>query len=338
MHDLIDDEIVNDILKPDIIPFRSHRVRKVWNFALAGGAGCIILGLILRNQNIVRIALLFSVFLIFPLLFGLYQHFVLSVIVYNKRLVIKDCSFNPFLKAGRRQEIFFEEIDYIYYLGKEYSLLKNYRHKLRKYKIPGKEMDYRKEKLINKYAVPNDVIDTFEDSSQKALNDYTATGVLIALDKILDKYKSPKNEKHKIIKDLKKTDDFNFEHLKRLLSAYNVSSDDLDNLKDEFSECDVNIATPFLLTKLKVAKAERREDGRGGLGVAVSINTTLVFSNADGTRKAYLKHFHSLSRTNWQKMIRTINENKHGIKYLMTNENYRNISDPNFKPINAQDR
>ena len=63
-------------------------------------------------------------------------------------------------------------------------------------------MDYRKENLIKKYKVPNEVINSFEHSPQKALNDYTATGVLMALENILDKYKIPREEKKKIIKAL----------------------------------------------------------------------------------------------------------------------------------------
>jgi hypothetical protein len=58
----------------------------------------------------------------------------------------------------------------------------------------------------------------------------------------------------------------------------------------------------------------------------------MVFSNIDGTKKVYLKNFHSLTRVDWQKLINTINQNKPNIGYLMSRRSYENISDPSFEP------
>jgi hypothetical protein len=262
----------------------------------------------------------------------LVSRFSWSVWVLDTKLVIKDYSFNSLLRTPVLQEILFEEIDCIYYLEKEYNLLKNYRHKLREYKIPSKEKDYRKENLIQKYGVSSHTIETFEHSSQKGFNDYTATGVLMSLEEILGRYKVPKNEKKQILNDLKNTGNFDFGYVSRLLSLYAISQDDMDNLKDMFSDLGGDVLTPFLLTRLSVAGLERAEKrGRGCLVVA-SINVVLVLSNSDGTEKVYLRRFHSLSRADWQKLIQSINEKKHGIKYLMPKLNYRNITDPDFKP------
>jgi hypothetical protein len=329
MNNLIDNEIVKEVLKPEIIPERNKTLSI---FVCAIGVTCVIMGLIIRYPDLVMISLILLLIPAIFLLFHLFWHFTWSVSVYDKKLIINDYAFNFYLTYDGRQEISFEDIDYIYYLEKEYSLLKNYRHKLLKYNIPKKEMDYRKENLIKKYKVPNEVINSFEHSSQKTLNDYTATGVLMALENILDKYKILREEKKKIIKALKTTDNFNFEHTRNLLSAYSISSEDLNNLKDEISNCDVNILTPFLLTKLKITKVERMENQGRNIGAMASVNNTLVFSNRDGMKKVYLRCFHSLSRTNWHKLIHIINQNKFNVKYLMTSQYYRNISDPNFKP------
>lgn len=330
----INEGIINEILKPEN-PFRGNG-GKFFIFVIVVVAACIASGLVFKNIDMVIFPLVILLALLaiiaIPLSVRLYRHFAWSVFIYDKKLVVKDFSFNYYLANETWQDISFEDIDYIYYLEKEYNLLQNYRHKLEKYKISKKEMDYRKENLVKKYAVPDKFIEAFEHSSQKTLNDYMATGVLMAVDKIADKYNIPKIEKKAIVKDLKETDDFDSEYIRRLFSAYNISSEDLDSLKDECSDCDVNVISPFLITKLKVACAKNKENSRGGIGVAVSINLTLVFSNKDGTKKVYLEHFHSLSRANWQKLIHIINGNKSGVKYLMSKQSYRNISDPNFKP------
>ncbi len=162
--------------------------------------------------------------------------------------------------------------------------------------------------------MPTHTIETFEHSSKKELNDYTATGVLMSLEEILGRYEVPKAEKKQILKELKNADSFNFERVSRLLSPYSINREDLENLKDSLSDLDDNFLTPFLVTRLFVAGIERTQRGRGG-GATPSINVVLVLSNSDGTKKVYLTGFHSLSRADWQKLIQTINEKKHGIKY-----------------------
>jgi hypothetical protein len=136
-----------------------------------------------------------------------------------------------------------------------------------------------------------------------------------------------------ILGTLKKTDSFNFEHINQLLSPYAIEQPDIENLRDILTDLKDDFPTPFLVTKLSVARLERAERmHHRGVSPEVRINVVLVFSNSDGTKKVYLKGFHSLSRADWQKLIQTINEKKQGIKYLMPKLNYRNLSDPDFKP------
>ena len=269
---------------------------------------------------------------IFLTIVSLLSYFSSSVFVHDTKLVIKDYSLDSLLGIPFRQEILFTEIDFIYYLEEEFNLLLNYRHKLEKYEVARIEMDYRRENLVQRYGVPTHVIDAFEHSSQKILNDNTATEVLMAVEEILGRYKVQKDKKKQIIKNLKKTDDFNFDHVAQLLSPHAITQSDLDNLKDLFSDLDTGVATPFLTTKLAIARLERRARGHRGISPGVRINVTLVFSSEDGSKKIYLKLFHGLSRANWQKLIHIINEKKPGVRYLMSRQYYRNISDPDFRP------
>lgn len=154
----------------------------------------------------------------------------------------------------------------------------------------------------------------------------------MAVEEILARCKVQKEEKKQIIKELKKTDDFGFEHMARLLSSYPITQDDLRHLKDHYPDLSTGVSNPFLITKIPIAKLAKNERGRSGMMLGVEMNVTLVLSNYDGSKKVYLRKFHSLSRSDWQKLIQVINEKKPGVRYLMSRQYYRNISDPDFKP------
>jgi len=334
MKNSIYDGPVRVIFRPTL--FRSGKTPFSLSFLLVIGIVYAVFGFILlKNLWDGSIIKFFACWLILPaivIFMSLLTRFSWSAWVYDTKLIIKTYSFDFLLRIPACQEILFEDIDCIFYLEKEYNLLKNYRHKLRGYKIPKREKDYRKENLVWKYGVPTHAIETFERSSQKELNDYTSTGILLSLEEILGRYKVPKVEKKQILKELKDADNFDFEHVSRLLSPYAINQEDIDNLKDSFSDLNDDVLTPFLLTKLSVAGLEKAEGrGRGYFAVAAR-NIVLVLSNSDGTKKVYLTRFHSLSRADWQNLIHIINEKKHGIKYLMPKLNYRNISSPDFKP------
>lgn len=328
MNNPIENKTIKDILRPPIIPERN---KAFFLSILIFGMLWLIIGLIFQNR-VMMVTLL--ILLLFPLilLLRLFWYFTRWVIICEEKLIINDYSFTSYPAYDMHQEICFEDIDYVYYAEKEYRLLRNYRHKLRKYKIHANEMDYRKENLVDKYKVPTEVINKFECNLQNALDDYTATGILMSLETILDKYAIPKVDKKKILKELKITHNFDFEKVTSLLSPFHISLEELDDLKDEFSNADVKIVSPFLLTELNVEQVEKSENSGNNISVIVSVNKTIVLSNRDGTKKVYLSFFHSLRRADWQKLIHVINQNKSTVKYLMTRRSYENISDPNFKP------
>lgn len=333
MKDSIYDGPVRIIFRPTI--FRGSKTALLSLLLVAGVVYVVLEFIFLKEIWVGSTIRFFACWLTLPAIIifaSLLSRFSWSVWVYDAKLVVKNYSFNSLLRIPARQEILFEDVDCVYYLEKEYHLLQNYRHKLREYKIARSEKDYRRENLVQKYGVPVHTIEAFERSSQKGLNDYTATGVLMSLDEILGRYKVPKDEKKTILNHLKNTDNFDFEHVSSLLSPYAINQEDIDNLEDIFSDLGGDILTPFLVTRLSVTGLERAEKGRSGIHIVVSMNLVLVLSNSDGTKKVYLKRFHSLSRADWQKLIQIINEKKHGIKYLMPKLDYRNISDPDFKP------
>jgi len=270
---------------------------------------------------------------------SLYSRYSWSVAIHDTKLVVRDFSLNsllqiPFqlLRTSHCQEMLFADIRFIFYLEKEYYILLNYRTRLGKYKVARREMNYSREHLIQRYGVPIHVIDAFEHSSNKALDDYTATGILMIIEEILGRYQIQKGERKQILKDLKNTDDFSFEHIARVLTPFAISQSDLDSIKDKFSDLDANILTPFLTTKLAVAQLKFRERGRGGAHLAARTNVVLILSDQTGSKKIYLKRFHQLSRADWQKLIHIFNEKRSGIRYLMPRLNYRDLSDPDFKP------
>lgn len=341
MNNSIQDEQVREILRPTL--FRGSKTA-LFYFLLFVVAIYVTIEFVFLKElwtaSISQFLICWIAPLILIIIWSLVSRFSSSMCVCDTKLIIKDYSPDSFLRVPfqllqipLRQEIFFKEIDCIFYLEKEYNLLLNYRDRLEKYRIARREMDYRRGHLVQKYGVPTQVIDAFERSSGKALNDYTATGVIMAVEEILDRYKIQKDEKKKIIKELKKTDDFDFAHVAGLLSPHAIAKSDLDNLKDTFSDLDTDALTPFLTTRLAVASLEWQESRRrGGAGLAARINAVVVLSNQDGSKKVYLKRFHSLSRADWQKLIHIINKKKPGIRYLMSRQSYRNISDPDFRP------
>jgi hypothetical protein len=333
MSNQIPDEPIRDILRPTL--FRGSKVALFYLLLIACAIYISVL-IYLKDMWVGSSATHFlCVWLTFPTIVTvgcIMSRYSWTIYVFDTKLVVQTYLPDYLLKAPFRQEIAFSEIDFIYYLRKEYDLILNYRDRLKKFKIHRNEMDYQKKNLIEQYGVLPQVIESFEKSSQKALSDDTATKVLMVIEGILVRSEIQKGTKKEILKDLKKTDDFTFEHVSKSLSPYEITQNDLDEIKDAFSDLDVEITTPFLVTKYLVAKAKGNQRTRGELATIIQINNTLVLSNKQGDKKVYLKRFHSLSRSNWQKLIHIINEKKSGARYLMSRQSYRNISDPDFKP------
>jgi hypothetical protein len=276
------------------------------------------IGLALSNPVMIVLPLIIlAVFPGLPLFFHALFHLLVKIEVYPEKIIVTDLAGNRLVGAGRRQEIRFEDIWCMYYLDKEINLLVSLAEKLKEYKVPHSETNYTKGNLTAKYGVPDELLRTFEESSQKALTDYTAAGVLMKLDEVFDKYEIPKQARKTIKQDLSKDENFNLEYLRGILSEYPVNSRDIDELADEFTEIDVDVLAPFLLTKVNIAGYKKAESRRHGASITARTNVGVVFANKDGSEKLYLMNFHDLSDRDLRRLVKIINEKRPGIKYLM---------------------
>ena len=290
---------------------------------------CLVIagiGIIIWNLIVIVLPLIILVvFPCLPIFFHLLMHIFVEIELYPHKIVVKDHLGNNIVRPPRRQEMAYADIAYIYYLSKEINLLMNFLNKLKKFKLSLKENDYTKENLVAKYGVPAEKIDKFEKCSQNVLNDYTATAILIKLDDIYRKYNIPKKTAGSISRELENDEKFNYEYLRDRLKDYPVDIDDLNELKDEFSNIKVDIIRPFLLTKVNLAKYKKIAGYRGGMSATAKVDNALVFANKDGTKKVYLMHFHDLSRGGWQSLMQDIRNHNPNITYLMTKSEYKNL-------------
>ena len=309
-------------IRPSILPDNKKLV--IYPLAV-----CLVIagiGIIIKNLIVVVLPLIvLAVFPGLPVFFHLLMHLFVKIELHPDKIVVKDYLGNNTARPPYRQEMAYTDIAYIYYLSKEINLLQNLRNKLKKFKLSPKEKDYTKENLIAKYAVPADKIEEFEKSSQNILNDYTATAILMKLDDIYRKYNIPKKTTGSISRELQNDENFNYEYLRDRLKDYPVDIEDLNELKDEFSNIKVDIIRPFLLTKVNLAKYKKVTGYRGGMSATAKVDNALVLADKDGTKKVYLMHFHDLSRQAWQLLMQEIKNHTPNITYLITKSEYKNL-------------
>jgi hypothetical protein len=264
-----------------------------------------------------------SVILVGPCIVQLLHYFFVKVQITKDKIVVTDYIRDPLnflIRPNLHQEIFFSDIAYIYYADKETQLLSNLRDKIKKYGIADKETNYTKQNLFNLYGVPLETSEKFENSSQKALTDYTATGVLMVLDEIYEKYNVPKSVKKDIKASLKNDNNFNFNFLMDKLRAYLISTQDVENLKSSINDTDEQVLLPFLRTKINMGKYSRFATSPKNMMRTIPTDTTLVFANDDGTKKLYFMHFRSLSRENRRYIFEEIKRKNAMVKYLMSKQ------------------
>ena len=301
-------------LRPAILPNN----RKFVTYPLVAGMAVAGTGAVLGNPIMAALpAILLAAFPGLPILFHSVYHFFVQFQILADRLVVIDRVSDPFVRTWGRHEIRFGEIEYCFYVDKEAHLLMNLLKKLKPYKVPTTEKDYRGENLLFKYQVPGSVLDEFERSSQKTLNDDTATGVILEVEKFCDRNNIPKEVKKEICKGLEKDEDLNFDYVQEKLSPYAVHRDELERLRDEFSGLDTSAMAPFLVTKIDLKKLSIIESTRhphAGIGSRGG----LVLSNKDGTKKVYLMHFRNLNRQDQRALAAAIRDRTNGVTYLMT--------------------
>lgn len=292
--------------------------KKFVTYPLVLGLAVAGLGVVLGNPIMTALpVMLLAVFPGMPILFHAIFHFFVKFQVLADRLVVIDRVSDPFVRSWGRHEIRFGEIEYCFYVDKEARLLMNLLKKLKSSKVPATEKDYRRENLQAKYQVPVSVLDEFERSSQKTLNDETATGVILEVEEFCERNGIPKNVKKEICKGLENDQDLNFDIVQEKLAPYAVNRDDLERLQSEFSNLDAPETAPFLVTKIKLKKLKSTESSRHWMA-GIRSRAGLILSNKDGSNKVYLMHFRNLSRQDQGALARAIRDRTRGVAYLMT--------------------
>jgi len=310
-------------LRPAVLPDDV----KVFLIPVTIGSIIAVVGGIIGNLIMVVLPLIMlAVFPGLPILFHFLFHLMVKIEILDDRLKVTDYASNAFVKAGSHQEILFNDISYVYYLGREINLLTSLRNKLKEFNIAGDEADYTKDNLVRSYGVPERVLTEFESSSQKGLTDYAATGVLMRLEEIYAKYRVPKKAKNRITKALKDESNFNLDYLKSELSRYSIDREDLEMLKSEFDSIDGDVLAPFLMTKVDIGKYRKTENQRHGVSVTAKTDNVLVLSNNDGTKKTYLMHFHDLSDKDLRHLFGLMHSKKRSVKYLMTKQELKRLT------------
>ncbi len=302
------------ILRPAILPDNKNLVV----FPLLVGLGVAGTGVLLGNPVVIALPLIIlAVFPGLPILFHSVYYFFVQFQIFPDRLVVIDRVSDPFARSRGRQEIQFGSIGYLFYVDKEAHLLMNLLKKLEPYNVPVTENDYRRENLVTKYRVPESVLDQFEQSSEKTLNDVTATGVILEVEEVCRRNNIPAKVRGKICKALERDQALNFDVAKEKLSPYSVNPNDLERLRDEFSGLDVPSPAPFLLTRINLKKLRNIQSSRHWQA-GVKSRAGLVLSNRDGTRKVYLMRFRDLRHQDAKELITAIRARSGDVKYLMT--------------------
>lgn len=301
-------------LRPAILPDN----KKFVIYPVLFGLGVAGLGVFLGNPILMALPLiLLVVFPGLPILFHAIYHFFVQFQILADRLVVIDRVSDPFVRSWGRQEIRFGDIEYCFYVDKEAHLLMNFLKKLKPHKVSATERDYRRENLLSKYQVPVSVLDKFERSSQKTLNDETATGVILEVEGFCKRNDIPKNVTKEVCKELERDQGLSFDAVRKKLSPFVVDLNDLDRLRDEFSSLDTPEVAPFLVTRVKLKKLRNIESTRHR-HAGIRSRAGLVLSNKDGTNKAYLMHFRNLSRQDQRALAAAIRDRSRGVTYLMT--------------------
>lgn len=302
-------------LRPAMLPDN----KKMVIYPLVVGLSVAGAGVVLGNPVVIVLPLIIlAVFPGLPILFHSVYHFSVQYQIFADRLVVIDRASDPSVRSRGRREISFAEVDYCFYVDTEAHLLMKLLKKLKPYNVPATERDYRKGNLLAKYRVPESVLEEFERSTQKTLNDSTATGVILEVEDVCERNGVSQRTTREICEALEKDERLTFETIQEKLSSYHVDARDLERIRDEFSPLDASEESPFLVTKINLKKLRKMESSRHGEAAGVRSRVGLVLSNKDGTRKVYLMHFRDLSQKDSKELITAIRDRSRGLNFLMT--------------------
>jgi hypothetical protein len=278
----------------------------------------LIIGIMLKNAGIVVLSI---VIFVFPGIEACTKIHLLAALLTNVRnesekLIVHDLIPKLLIKTDFIQHIPLDEIKYVFYLKREADFLIFLKKQLKKYRIAKKECDFTPVNLIKKYQVPSGLMEKIVHKVDYFDNDDVTSEIFMELELILNKYHLNTEKRKKVQNALEK--ECTVDVLKSVLSPYSISNEDMATLEDVFAKTNSLEVVPFLRTNLNIARYIAFQKWPANrFFTTTKIDSTIVFSNHDGTKKVYYKYFRYLSKPDKRFIIDLI-ESQDNVNFLMT--------------------
>jgi len=146
---------VKHVIKTTILPDDKRLI----SYPIYSALIIAIAGLLLENKIIIFVSLIIPLLMGFAISIHLLYFLFTKIEIYDDKLIIVNRIGHKIVKSNSRQEIYFDDIDYVYFLEKELNILLALRDKLKDYKISEKEKNYTTENLIEKYKIPREIVE-----------------------------------------------------------------------------------------------------------------------------------------------------------------------------------
>ncbi len=203
---------------------------------------------------------------------------------------------------NKKQEIKYKDIQYVYFAEKEIYTVKSIKDKLGKYKISKYETDVRRDNLINKYKVPEDLIRKITDSKGVRFNENNVCAIIMFLEELETKYNIPEDVIKNIKIDISKTQNYSNKYFEDQLAEYNIKREDMAYLREQIKVMEVDIIDALCITYFS-------QVGYKELSNKAKVDWTLVLSNKNGNKKAYITHFLDYSLEERKEILNKIKSN-----------------------------
>ena len=210
---------------------------------------------------------------------------------------------------NKKQEIKYKDIKYVYFAEKEIYTVKSIKEKLGKYKINKYETDVRRDNLIEKYKVPEDLIRKITDSKGVRFNENNVCAIIVFLEELEVKYNIPEDVIKNIKIDLSTTQNYSNKYFEDVLAEYNIKREDMAYLREQIRAMEVEIIAALCVTYFSLV-------GYNELSNKEKVDWTLVLSNKSGSKKAYITHFLDYNLNERKQILNQIKE-KTNAKFLL---------------------
>jgi hypothetical protein len=156
------------VIKPAILPDDN-----IFYWILAVEITGLLVGAILHNRTVALSSLMFMAVLPgMPLFFHAIFHLTVTVKVFDDKLTIHTfAGSSSFIKIPWRQEIFFKDITYVYYLDKEIKFLQAFCSHQRAFKKLSEETDFTFNNLSKKYMLSREYFDEWFKKTEELFPD-----------------------------------------------------------------------------------------------------------------------------------------------------------------------